>query len=297
MEMIDPKLKTLLTVVKEGNYTKAGRTLAMSQPAVSYHIGQLEKENGIKIFYRDKNNLILTPEGSVLVKYARRMESISENAHRALLDMKQQASHFTVGTTPTCGEALVGRVFASYCGAHPHTNISLVTDTLEQLCDRLVSYELDFAIVEGSATPRHCHSELLGVDDLCAVMSPKHRLARRGMVSLEELKAESLILRRGEAGTRRLFESALTGHMESIRNFDVRLEMDNINSIKELVEADLGVTIMARSACREEVGDGRLAAIAIEGLHMVREINIIYQDDFNHPETLEEIHRIYASLQ
>ena len=47
------------------------------------------------------------------------------------MDIKQQLRHFTVGITPTCGEFLVGRVFTSYCGAHPHTNISLVTGTLE----------------------------------------------------------------------------------------------------------------------------------------------------------------------
>ena len=36
--MIDPKLKTLLSVVKEGSFTRAAEVLALSQPAVSYHI-------------------------------------------------------------------------------------------------------------------------------------------------------------------------------------------------------------------------------------------------------------------
>lgn len=98
-------------------------------------------------------------------------------------------------------------------------------------------------------------------------------------------------------GTRRLFESSLTGHMENIRNFDVRLEMDNINAIKELVAANLGVTIIAHSACREEAADGRLVALPVEGMRMVREINVVYQDDFNHPEVLEEIRRIYQGFR
>ena len=38
--MIDPKLKTLLSVVKEGSFTRAAEVLTLSQPAVSYHIRQ-----------------------------------------------------------------------------------------------------------------------------------------------------------------------------------------------------------------------------------------------------------------
>ena len=52
--MIDNKIKTLLTVVKEGGYTKAAQELHLTQPAVSHHIRLLEKEFGIKIFKQDK---------------------------------------------------------------------------------------------------------------------------------------------------------------------------------------------------------------------------------------------------
>ena len=295
--MIDERVKTLLRVVKEGNYTAAAEALGLSQPSVSYHIRQLEKAFNIKIFYRNPKKLTLTPEGEVLVKYARRLESINENARRALEEVREQLRHFTVGVTPSCGEALVGRVFNSYCSAHPHTRITLVTGSLEKLCDRLSNYELDFAIVEGSVDLKHCHTELMDVDFLCVVMPPDHPLAHGSAVTLEELKAEPLILRREQAGTRRLFESALTGHMENIRNFNVRLEMDNINAIKELVAEGAGVTVMAHSACRAEAAAGTLVALPIAGIRMIREINILCQDDFHHPEVLEEMKHLYAAAR
>ena len=80
--MIDPKLKTLLCVIKEGSYTKAADVLALSQPAVSYHVRQLEDELGIKIFYRSQNKLSLTPEGEVLIKFARRLEGALDEIAR-----------------------------------------------------------------------------------------------------------------------------------------------------------------------------------------------------------------------
>ena len=57
---------------------------------MSYHIHQLEQEFHIKIFYRNPKKLTLTPEGKVLVKYAKRLVNISEAARRALVEAEQQ---------------------------------------------------------------------------------------------------------------------------------------------------------------------------------------------------------------
>lgn len=291
--MIDPKLKTLLAVVRTGNFTRAAEALSLSQPAISYHIRQLEEEYAVKIFFHNKKALALTPEGEILVKYAKRLDNISENARRALEDCKQSLRHFSVGITQSVGESLVSRVFADYCLEHPHTHISILTDTIENLYDRLVSYELDWAIVEGGMPLKHCRMELLDMDYLCLVVSPEHPFAASPAITLSQLKQERMILRLENAGTRRLFESSLARHQETIRNFNVMLELNNINTIKELVEANLGVTIMAHSACREEEASGRLVVVPIEGVKMIREVNIVCQDDFKHTEVLAEIRRLY----
>ena len=76
--LVDVKLLTLLCVLKEGSYTAAAEALALSQPAVSYHIHQLEQEFHIKIFYRNPKKLTLTPEGKVLVKYAKRLNELQK---------------------------------------------------------------------------------------------------------------------------------------------------------------------------------------------------------------------------
>ena len=295
--MIDVKLRTLLAIVKAGNFTKAAEALSLSQPATSYHIRQLEEEYGIKVFLNNKKTLVLTPEGEVLVKYARRLDTISDSARRAIEDCKHQLQHFTVGITQSVGEALIARVLAEYCGGHPHTRISLMTDTIESLYDRLHSYELDFAIVEGSIPLRRSRTELLDMDSLCLVVSPQHRFAQRPSVTLSDLKKERLILRLENAGTRRLFESSLVRHQESIQNFNVILEIDNTGTIKELVQANVGVTVMAHSACREEEASGELVVVPIEAIEMVREVNIVCQEDFKHAEVLDEIRSIYRAMQ
>ena len=82
--MIDPKVKTLLALVEIGNYTKTAQHLSLTQPAVSHHIRQIEEEYEIKIFHSGKKTLSLTPEGEVLVKYAKRLMAIEQKLTHAL---------------------------------------------------------------------------------------------------------------------------------------------------------------------------------------------------------------------
>ena len=79
----------------------------------------------------------------------------------------------------------------------------------------------------------------------------------------------------------------------SIDEFDVMLAMDNVATIKDLIRHGYGVSVLAKSACMDELRKKKLTALPIENLSMIREINIVYGDYFKYPELLQEIVRIY----
>lgn len=294
--MIDPKIQTLLTVVRTGSFTRAAAELSLTQPAVSHHIRQMEEDFGIKIFQRSKKTLTLTAEGEILLKYAGRITAIDHNARQALEDYRKQARHLNIGITHTAGENLVTQALAVYCNGHPHTHINIYTDSINNLYDKLGLYELDLAIVEGILPDDRFRSVLLDTDYLCLIVSPRHPFAHRQSILLSELKGERLILRPPGAGTRKLFESFLTGSGESIQSFDVMMEIDNIAMIKNLVSSELAVSVISHSACREEIRAGRLVAVPIENANMTREVNMVYPPDFAHTGLLDELRQIYSTI-
>ena len=75
------------------------------------------------------------------------------------------------------------------------------------------------------------------------------------------------------------------------------MEIDNITTIKELVQNNYGVTIIANSSCIEEVEKGKLILLPIENLSMVREINLIYHNDFTNIRLLQDIQKIYRKTK
>ena len=292
--MFDAKVKTLLSVIETGSYTKAAEKLNLTQPAVSHQIRMLENEFDIKIFYRDKNKLKLTPQGKILVQYARRAAAVYANACQAIEDSKSETRHLNVGITPTAGETIIPQVLATLCNENPGIHINIGVNTIQKIYTRLKAYELDFAVVEGAVPDA---ALVTTTDYLCLAVSPIHRLARAKTVSIREIRHEKLILRSQSAGTRQLFEKHLGARNLSLSEFNVMMELDNVSMIKELVSMDLGITIIAKSACREELASGRLSIIPIENSTMVRQIDMVYQKDFIHPELIENIRRIYEELK
>ena len=111
--------------------------------------------------------------------------------------------------------------------------------------------------------------------------------------TLNDIKKEKMILRLPSSGTVNLFVSHLESINMSIDEFNVVLEVDNIATIKDLVRRDMGISILARSSCLDELKKGKITVLPIENLSMIRETNILYHEDFNHNDILQAITRIY----
>lgn len=295
--MLDQKLLTLLTLLNCGSYTKTAKQLHLTQPAVSYQIKQLEKDYQIQIFHDQKKELLLTIEGEILVKYAKRLRMLSENCFEAISDAKKNIRHFTIAATPTAGEDLVPEVIGQYCMLHPETHVRFLMDTLDHIQQKLKLFEADIAIVDGRLPSNKYNSILLDTDTLGLIVSLQHPLAKRASVTLDELKKENFILRTKKAGTRALFEQYLTSCHESIHHYNVMIETDSLSTIKELVEKNLGVSIMSRSLCVKDEALGKYKMITIENAAMIREVYMVYHKDFEHPDILEQLQVLYHHLQ
>lgn len=291
--MVDPKLITLLTVNELNSFTKAAQKLSLTQPAASQHVRQLEKELGVTVFVRGEGNLKLTSEGEIVIKYAKRIVSLYQNLQQSLKDERRHARKITVGITHTSESNIMVEVLAKYSSFSEGTHITIISDTINNLYMKLKTYEIDLAIVEGRITDNNFNTVMLDTDSLILAVSNKNPLSRKSMVTLNELKKENLILRLPDSGTRNLFISHLESNNVSLDEFNVILEVDNVATIKDLVRRDFGVSILARSACANELKKGKMAGLPIENLSMTREINMVYHKDFEHTDLLQNIMRIY----
>ena len=66
-----------------------------------------------------------------------------------------------------------------------------------------------------------------------------------------------------------------------------------VATIKDLIRKDMGISILAKSACLDELRKGKITALPIENLSMIREINILYHSDFAHRDMLQNLMQLY----
>ena len=274
--MLSNKIETLLSVAEHRNITRAAEELSLTQPAASRHIKLLEDEIGAPLFVRGRDGLKLTPQGEIAVKYARRFKSLNE---KMLLEIKNSEKHISVlrvGITHTSESNLTAEALAKYGSEKSGTKIILFTDTINNLYDMLGNYEIDLAVVDGSFSDPRYNSMLLDTDCLMCIMATDNPLAKKGIVTLSD--------------------STLESNNVSVGDFNIMLEVDNIATIKDLIRKNLGVSILPGSACMDEIKKGKITALPIENLSMVRETKIIYNKDFANTDLLSDIIKTYRSL-
>ncbi len=285
-----------MKVVETSSFTKTAEELALTQPAVSQHIKALEDELGVKLFIRNNKQLHLTSNGEIVYKYARRLVAISNNLYQTIRDEKANISSLTVGITHSVESSRVMEALAKYTNISKGLSIKVVTDTIENLHRMIRNFELDFLIVNGTIKDSNLASITMDTDSLVLAVSPTHRLARNLSVSVEELKKEKLILRLPSSNTANLFDQALNQNNLSISDFDVVLEMENIATIKDLIRQNLGVSVLSRSACADEIKKGKLIGIPIENMSLIRDTNIVYPKDCENLKVIQDIVELYKTL-
>ncbi|MDO4357684.1 MAG: LysR family transcriptional regulator [Clostridia bacterium] len=291
--MMDAKLETLLTVYEKNSFTRAAEKLSLTQPAVSHHIRQLEDELGVKLFHRKKGELKLTAEGEIVVKYAKRIRALYQKMSQDIRDEAELKTKITVGITRTAESNLIAEVLAKYGQRSDGVSITILTDSINNLYDMLLNYELDLAIVEERIYDPNINRLLLDTDYLVCVVANNSPLAKKSMVTISDIQREKLILRLPSSDTRNLFISHLESLNLSIRDFNVVLEVDNIATIKDLIRKGMGISILARSACLGDWRKRKITLLPIENMSMIRETNILYHKDFGHVEILRQITKIY----
>lgn len=290
---MDTKLETFLAVCETKKFTVAAKKLNLTQPAISQHIKQLEQEYNVKLFARVNNEMVLTKNGEIMYKYALRIQSLYSNLARKLIDSKKYTRNLTIGITHTSESNITPEILADYSIENKGSYIKIVSDTIKNLYEKLNNYQIDLAIIEGKVNNKKYSSILLGTDSLVAVMSPLNPLSAKKIITINDLKKEKLIVRTLESGTTSLFVNELEKNNLSLDDFQIYLEIDSVYSIKDLLKKNLGVSILARSACTKEINEKELVAIPVENLDMIREISLVYIDGNVDRDVLEDISSIY----
>ena len=133
--------------------------------------------------------------------------------------------------------------------------------------------ELELGIVGAARRHRSVRFEPFFQDEVILACPPGHPFAGR-TVTIDDLRAEQLIVMQEGAGVRQIVEDELRALGIRLRDLDVKLELGLQESVRSAVQAGYGVTFISRSAVESDLAAGTLVAARVEGLEATREISL-----------------------
>lgn len=177
-------LQALVTLADTNSFSRAADALAVTQPALSASIKQLENQLGTRLFDRTTHQISLTAQGSVVLEYARHLLNTASNIFDDIEHAIGTGRHrIRVGAIPSA-VTLTAAVIARYNQAHDeHVEILLQDMPNDALLDALHSGKLDFCV--GIKPPDSLSSQTLETvtlfeDELVLIVSRRHPLSGQG---------------------------------------------------------------------------------------------------------------------
>jgi len=267
------QLRAFVAIAESGTFTAGALRVHVTQAAISMQIRQLENEIGAKVFVRAPRHVILTEAGEQLLRRARHilrehdaaLDEIAElaGAERGRLRIGSASAMVLTDQLPS--------ILAELRAQHPAAEIGVTSGTSEVLVDQILAGDVDIAFVSLPVDVRGIKTERLSEDQLVAIASPRHKLAKQRTISAYTLAGERLILGERGGNTRRLIDQFFA---QAGVTLHVAMELSRQQAIRRMVEADMGVGIVPLQSVIDEVENGTLVRWWIEGAQINWELGI-----------------------
>ena len=266
-------LQVFLTVATEKSFSRAAERLLRTQPAISLALQRLEQELQEKLIDRSGKGLLLTDAGRTVLDYARRFQSLQQEMENSLAELRDNsAGRLTIGANESTSLYLL-RHIERYRELYPKVKVQVRRSLSSRIPNELLDGNLELGVISYDPGDERLKSKVIYTDALAFVVSPTHRLAHRKTVSISELGQENFVAHNVLSPYREVVLREFQAHKVPLR---MDLEMPTIETIRKMVQSNMGVAFVPRMCVEQEIEQKTLAEVRIKELHMERKIRLVY---------------------
>ena len=270
------QLSAFCEVVDRKSFSQAAEHLGVTQPAVSLQVRSLEERVGQRLLDRSGRRVEPTEAGIGLYRHARKLLQLEQQMLDDLAEGETGTLHGTlaIGASTGPGAHLVPLLLCEFQSEHPDLRVSLSISDTHTVTEQVAARELELGIVGAHGRHRSLDFEPLSLDEIVLAVPPGHPSAG-GRMTLDELRAETLVVMQEGAGVRQVVDEELRRAGLRVRDLDAKLVLGLQESVKSAVGAGYGVTFISRTAVERELETGALGTARVEGVEPARQIYVV----------------------
>ena len=254
------QIEAFVNVVRYKSFSKAADATFFTQPTISTHIRNLEKELGVKLLDRKSRTVEMTPQGSKFYKYAVEMINARALAFEAINDESESVGGILeIQASSIPGVTFLPDLLAGFRSEHKgiqyYVSVSDTQTVIENISDR--RGEIGFIGEKVTSSSMECTKVAADKSVLIAPMS----YDMPSEIKLAEAVSYPFIWRETGSATRRTFEQAALSSGFDKEDFEVAALVDDMDAIIRSVEAGLGCAIISEKIASSLGGKVKVANI------------------------------------
>jgi DNA-binding transcriptional LysR family regulator len=269
-----PDLAAFLAVATDRSFSAAARRLHRTQPAISQAVRRIEDELGERLFDRSSRDGTLTEAGRLLQDYAQRLLGLANEAETAVRELQQvRRGRVIIGANEAAVHSLLPHL-ETFTTAHPNVVLDVRRVPSRQIANAVLDRSLDFGVLTFQPADRGVQTLSLGVDDVVLLTAPKHPLAGRRRVTLEEVGRQVVIAHNDPSPTR---DRVLRAYERRQTSINIQISLPSLDGIKRAVETGIGVALLPRRCALSEIARGHLVAVRVPELGAARTVRLVFR--------------------
>ncbi len=264
-----------MAVSRQGSFTRAARSLGISQPALSRQVQKLEQELGVVLFLRDAGRVRLTEAGAQVEQWAQGILS----SRQALVERLGQATQALAGelriaasTTP--GEFLVPDLVAGFAARHPAVRPEVLITDSGQVIEELRGDRWDVGFVGARLAARDLVYDEVADDEVVLAAPRAHRLAGLGEVAPSELAGQPFIDREEGSATLHTVRAALAAGGLEFPSYRVVMVLSTSEGVLSAVERGHGLAWVSGRFLERRSSES-VRALRLKGVSLRRPLYLV----------------------
>ena len=270
------QLRVLKAVATEKNFTKAAKSLYLSQPSLSKQIKTLETNLGVSVLNRKKNSGVLTKSGKLLLVYAERILALCEESCRTLVDSKKgDRGNLIVGVTKSLGVYLFPKIIAFFAQIKPQLTLNIRIYSTKKLISELQCQKIDFAVLNEKFLSKLRSSLIFKpfVYDKIDLVMPKINFLNN--VSESNIYSLPYITLTTDSEQNFQIKKVLKKKKIKTNQFNQTFTFDSIEDLKLAVNLGLGVAFVPTLFVKKEVKTKKLKLLNIKNSKIIQKFYLV----------------------
>lgn len=268
------KWRSFVAIGELGSLTRAALFLDSSQSFLSRQVNALERECGARLFNRTGRGVELSEVGQRLFPQVKLLlEQAQALEHDIRADLREPVGTVTLGSLPSIGTILIGRLFAALRTEYPGVNLKVLEGSSGQVEEWLTDARVDIAILYRYTPTLPEQEEALATVDSYLIGAKGDRLTSGGSVPFASLDGLPFILPGMPNGLRTALDA---GARHARIALTPVIEADSLPLQKQLTAQDGLYTVLPLHAVWQEVQEGKLQAARIVDPHFQRTVAMAF---------------------